>query len=78
MQGLKMIFQGLGVDQDVVDVSSRKLSHILENIVHGFLKCRRGIPQSGWHDLVRKSAVLCPERCAFDVFGKYPNLMKAE
>ena len=72
-----MIFEGLGVDQDVVDVISLELSHVLENIVYGFLKCCRCISQSEWHNLVRKSAVLGPERCGFDVFVKYPNLMKA-
>ena len=77
MQGLKMTFQGLGVDQDVVDVSSCKLSHVLENIVIGLLECRSGITQSEGHDLLRKSGVFGPERCAFDVFGKYQNLMKA-
>ena len=71
-----MIFQGLGVDHDVVDVSSSELSHVLENIVHGLQKYRSGIAQSEWHDLVRKSAVLGPERCAFDLFGKSQNLMK--
>ena len=72
-----MIIQGLGVDQDVVDVSSRELPHGLENIVHCLLKCRRGVVQSEGHDLVRKCAVLGPERCAFELFGKYPNPMKA-
>ena len=72
-----MVFQGLGVYKDVVDVSSSELSHVLENKVYGFLKCRRGIAQPEWHDLVRKCAILGPERGAFDVFGKYPNLMKA-
>ena len=56
-------------------VSYRELSHVLENIVHDLLKCRRGIAQSEKHDLVRKSAALGSERCAFDVFGKYPNQM---
>ena len=72
-----MIFQGLGVDEGVVDVSSRELLHVLETIVHCILKCRKGVKQSEWQDLVRKSATLGPERCAIDVFGKYPNLMKA-
>ena len=58
-------------------VSYRELSHVLENIVHGLLKCHRGIAQSEGHDLVRKSTVLGQERCAFDVFVKYPNPMKA-
>ena len=61
----------------IVDVSSRELAHVLENIVHGLLESWRGVAQSEGHDLVRKSAVLGPERCAFYVFGKYPNLMKA-
>ena len=76
-QCLKMILQGLGVDQDVVDVNARELPHVLDKIVHCLLKCRSGIAQSKGHDLVRKCAVLCPERCAFDVFEKYPNRMKA-
>ena len=72
-----MILQGLGVDKDVVDVSSCELAHVLENIVHGLLKCRSGIAQSERHYLVRRSAVLGPEGFAFDVFGKYQNLMNA-
>ena len=72
-----MILQGLGVDQDVVDVSSFILAHGLENIVYGLLKCRSGVAQYERLDLVRKCAVLYSERCAFAMFGKYPNLMKA-
>ena len=76
-QGLKMVFQGLGVDQNVVDVCLRELAHVLENVVHGLLKCRSGVAQYERLDLVRKCAVLCTERCAFAMFGKYTNLMKA-
>ena len=72
-----MIFQGLGADQDVVDVISCQLAHVQENIVHGLLKCCSGVVQSERHNLLRESTVLGTERCAFDVFWKYPNLMKA-
>ena len=72
-----MIFQGLGADQVVVDVNSSEQEHVLEYTVHGLLKCRSGTEQSEGHIIVRKSSVLGPERCAFDVFGKYQNLMKS-
>ena len=66
-----MIFQGLGVNNDVVNVSSSELRRVLENIVHVLLECRSGIAQSEWHYLVGKSDVLCPERSAFNAFWKY-------
>ena len=57
---LKVFLQGLSVDQDVVYISSRELSHVLANIIHVLVKCRRSISQSERHDLVRKGAVLGP------------------
>ena len=40
---LQLFLQGVGVDQDAVDVSSRENAYVLENIVHRLLKCRMDI-----------------------------------
>ena len=72
-----MVLQGLGNDKYVADIRSSEVTHVLKTIIHGILKCRMGIAQSERHYLVRKSSVLRPERCAFDVFWIYPNLIES-
>ena len=72
-----MVVQSLGKDQDVVDVSSSKQTHVLEYIVHCPLKGGWSVAQDERNELVGEGAILCAKCRSLDMLCDDSDLMEA-
>ena len=72
----KMLVEGFGENDDIVDVDEAKISVVLEDHVHSPLKGSGGITQTKRHDSKLARAKFGLERCAFDVRGVNSDLVE--
>ena len=72
---LFVLFQSLGIHNDITKEYSSVGTVLLENSIHENIKCCKSIGKAKWHYQILIQTKLCPKGSLMDVFRYYPYLM---